>query len=413
MRILLINHYAGSPGMGMEFRPYYLARRWTAMGHRVLIVSAGYSHLRRHNPRPLRPYARRTVEGVDYLFVRTPPYRGNQIGRLKNVSAFLGGLAAAARPLVEQFAPSVVISSSTYPMDAFIARKIANNVGGIHLHEVHDLWPGSLMELYGYSAGHPAMVGLQIAEDYALSRADHVTSMLPGLGRYLAERGLEWQGFSCIPNGVEPDEPALPPPPAVVDTFWQARRQGRSTVLYLGGFGRANALEEFLQLAALRPEVLFVGVGEGPEKQALQLCAVARGISNLLLLPGVAHSRVYATLCLADVLYIGARPLKIYGYGVGMNKLYEYMASGRPVLSALGVADDPISLSGCGRCVPAGQPRVAARALDGLLALTPAERMELGKRGMDYVAAHHTYPVLAARYIKLMEDVAGEKKVVL
>jgi hypothetical protein len=39
--------------------------------------------------------------------------------------------------------------------------------------------------------------------------------------------------------------------------------------------------------------------------------------------------------------------------------------------------------------------------------------MELGKRGMDYVAAHHTYPVLAARYIKLMEDVAGEKKVVL
>lgn len=33
MNILIINHYAGSPEMGMEFRPYYFAKEWTAMGH--------------------------------------------------------------------------------------------------------------------------------------------------------------------------------------------------------------------------------------------------------------------------------------------------------------------------------------------------------------------------------------------
>ena len=31
MNILIINHYAGSPEMGMEFRPYYFARAWVTM----------------------------------------------------------------------------------------------------------------------------------------------------------------------------------------------------------------------------------------------------------------------------------------------------------------------------------------------------------------------------------------------
>ena len=50
MNILLINHYAGSPEMGMEFRPYYFARKWVEQGHEVSVLAADYSHLRRVNP---------------------------------------------------------------------------------------------------------------------------------------------------------------------------------------------------------------------------------------------------------------------------------------------------------------------------------------------------------------------------
>ena len=50
MNILLINHYAGSPEMGMEFRPYYFARKWVELGHEVSVLAADYSHLRRVNP---------------------------------------------------------------------------------------------------------------------------------------------------------------------------------------------------------------------------------------------------------------------------------------------------------------------------------------------------------------------------
>lgn len=51
MNILLLNHYAGSPEMGMEFRPYYFAREWMKMGHSVRIVAGDFSHLRIKNPK--------------------------------------------------------------------------------------------------------------------------------------------------------------------------------------------------------------------------------------------------------------------------------------------------------------------------------------------------------------------------
>ena len=39
MNLLLINHYAGTPELGMEYRPYYLAREWVRQGHQVHIVA--------------------------------------------------------------------------------------------------------------------------------------------------------------------------------------------------------------------------------------------------------------------------------------------------------------------------------------------------------------------------------------
>lgn len=409
MRILLINHYAGSPDMGMEFRPYYLARHWQRMGHKVMIVAAGFSHLRQKNPKLLRGYERGRVEGVDYLFIKTPPYSSNGYDRLINMGAFLSGVMNAAAPLSDNFAPDVVLSSSTYPFDAYPARMIAQRAGGIHIHEVHDLWPMTLIDLYGFSPLNPAMVSMQTAEDFALSKADKVVSMLPGVGMYMQERGLDSSRFICVPNGVEADEPVSPPPNEIVDAIWHMRTRYRYNVLYLGGFAVANGVDDFIRLAAFRPEVLFIAVGGGSQKDELIGKAAQSGISNVLFFPPVPHEKVYATLCLADVLYIGAKKSKLYRYGVGMNKFFEYMASGRPVLSAVEATNDPVREAGCGLSVPAQDAKAAAVALDKLLALDNSGRNEMGRRGIEYAAKHHNYSVLAKKYIKIMEDVSCEK----
>jgi len=50
MNIVYIEHYAGTPALGMEFRPYYLAREWVRAGHRVQMLAASYSHVRARQP---------------------------------------------------------------------------------------------------------------------------------------------------------------------------------------------------------------------------------------------------------------------------------------------------------------------------------------------------------------------------
>ena len=67
MNILYINHYAGSPVLGMEFRPYYFAREWTKMGHHVTVIAGDYSHLRIKNPDVKKDFQKETIDGGEIM----------------------------------------------------------------------------------------------------------------------------------------------------------------------------------------------------------------------------------------------------------------------------------------------------------------------------------------------------------
>ncbi len=188
LRILLVNHYAGSLRHGMEFRPYYLAREWLKLGHEVLIVAASQSHLRNVAPRCDGGSARERIDGIDYLWLRTPAYRGNGVGRVLNIAVFCLRLAMHARRLARVFRPDVVIASSTYPMDIWPARRIARAARAKLVHEIHDLWPLSPVELGGMSPRHPFIRVCQAAEDAACRDADVVVSMLPCVREHLRDR---------------------------------------------------------------------------------------------------------------------------------------------------------------------------------------------------------------------------------
>lgn len=405
MNILLINHYAGSPRHGMEFRPYYLAREWLRLGHQVRIVAADHSHLRQQAP-ALRgaPWLDETLAGIAYRWYATPAYRGNGVGRVRNMLAFVARLYRDSAALASSPRPDLVIASSTYPLDIWPARRIARLAGARLVHEIHDLWPLSPIELGGMSRYHPFIVLLQAAEDYACRHADSVISVLPKVASHLQSRGLDPTRLHIVPNGADPADWQTPPaalPGAVAALLYRLRQQGMAILGYAGSHGLSNALDQLLDAAMLMrgERCAFVLVGDGPAKAALQLRAQLAGLEHVYFLDPVGKAAIPALLQQFDIAFLGWHRHSLYRFGISPNKLLDYMMAARPVLHAVAAANDLVTETGCGISVAPATPLALADGARALLALEPSQRAAMGQRGRRHVLEQLTYPVLARRFL--------------
>ena len=124
MRILLINHYAGSVDMGMEFRPYYMAKEWIKSGYQVDIIAADFSHLRQKNPSVKRDWQEEVIDGVHYHWIKTIHYRKNGIKRAITIFEFVIKIWLKAKYIAREWKPDVIITSSTYPLDTYAGQRI-------------------------------------------------------------------------------------------------------------------------------------------------------------------------------------------------------------------------------------------------------------------------------------------------
>ena len=95
--------------------------------------------------------------------------------------------------------------------------------------------------------------------------------------------------------------------------------------------------------------------------------------------------------------------MPIYRFGIAPNKLMDYMMAGCPVLHSVDAGNDPVTEAGCGLTVPPGDAQAVANGLQELAALPAATRSAMGQRGRAFVLAHHTYPVLARRFLEAVK----------
>jgi glycosyltransferase involved in cell wall biosynthesis len=405
MRILYINHYAGSPNYGMEYRPYYLAREWVGAGHTVQIIGSSQSHIRSHQPQLAgKNRLDETIDNIQYTWLETPAYQGNGVGRVRNMGSFVSRLYLESKRLSAAFRPDVVIASSTYPMDIWPAHRIAKLAGAKLVFEVHDLWPLTPIELGGMSKRHPFIMLVQAAEDYAYRHADAVVSMLPKAQLYMESRGMAPHKLLVVPNGIDPSEWFLDGPllqGAASEVMHDLHARNHAVIGYTGTHGNSNALKTFLQGAKLMQseKVTFVLVGDGPDKAGLQRWAHIEELANVRFVDPIHKGQIPTLLQHFDIAYIGWRRQSLYRFGISPNKLMDYMMAARPVLHSVLAGNDPVSEARCGLTVAPEDPIATANGIRSLLSMNEEARKAMGQRGKDFVSKNRTYPVLAERFL--------------
>lgn len=406
MNILLINHYAGSDYHGMEFRPYYMAREWKEMGHNVTILGADFSHLRKNNPVIERDFQEEMVNGIRYVWVKTPKYQGNGVGRIKNISTFMWKLRTNYKMIADKYKPDAVIASSTYPLDIYPAYRIANRCNAKLCFEIHDLWPLSPMEIGGFSKNNPAIVILQRAEDFAFKNSDVIVSILPDADKHIKERGFSTDKFVYVPNGIiVNDEKKNPLKEKTIERLEQLKKEGYFLVGYTGNHSPANVLDTLIDAGkeTTDKKIKYVLVGKGNVKNELIEYAKANNVSNVEFLDPVLKDNMDNVLQLLDICFISLKKQNLFNYGVSPNKLFDYMMAARPVIYAVEASNDPVKDCGCGISVPAENPKAVVEAVMKIKKLSDEEKVEMGKRGREYVLENHMYHPLAERFLNAIK----------
>ena len=408
MQILLINHYAGSPYHGMEYRPYFFGREWVKQGYSVNVVASSFSHLRINQPVVQESYKTELIDGITYVWLKSPSYNGNGLSRVLNIFSFIYLLIKYSNRLIKEKFPQIVIASSTYPLDIFPAYLIAKKTKAKLVYEVHDLWPLTLTEVGGFSKYHPFIVLLQVAENFAYKNADKVVSMLPKAIDHMTGKGLRAEKFEDVPNAVDLiswKKQNIPGLEHHANSINKVRENSQFIIGYFGTMGVSNALDNIIESAYLLKEypVTFIFVGKGSEKPKLEQMVLEGELSNIIFLPPVPKSSIPSLLSCVDALIIGWKKSPMYRYGISPNKLLDYMMSGKPIIHAIQAANDPVFESGCGISVPPENPALIAEAIMQLYRLTPDKREEMGSRGRQFVIDHHDVSKLATYMVEKIQ----------
>lgn len=402
MNILIINHYAGSPQIGMEFRPYYFAREWIKMGHRVYIIAASYSHLRTINPIVKHDFETEIIDGIKYNWIKTICYKGNGIKRAITMFQFVSKLYLHTSQIAKEFKPDVVIASSTYPIDTYAAQRIAKKANARLVHEIHDMWPITPMEIGKISKYHPFSIFLQHAENSFCKNSDVVVSLLPDSKTYLIQHGLTPDKFVHISNGIVIDDwnNAQRLPEEHERILRELKNKNKFIICFFGSHTKSYALNYLIEAIhkVNDSKVAGVFVGDGTQKTELLEIAKKYDDNKIVFFSPIPKQSIPTLLEKVDAIYIGAIRSKIFQFGICMNKLFDSMMSGKPILYAVEAPNNYIDEYQCGITVEAENVEALTIAIKKMICMSKEELKIMGCNGKRAIIDHFDYTVLAKKF---------------
>jgi len=413
-RVWIVNHYASAPDRPAGSRHFDLARNLSARGHRVTVFAAGFNHETGREERLTRGrlYRSERFGGVEFVWLRTLPYRGNTWRRRLNMLSFLAAFLVVQ---TRWRRPDVIVGSTVHPFAAYGGWLVARLRGARFVFEIRDLWPQTLVDLGAMRVGSPGERLLRYLEAFLVRQASVVITLLPGMRDYVAERRLPRDHVVYIPNGVDlaafdaQREAGAGAPGTVRRGLEEIRRlseEGRFVIGYVGAFGRVNRLDIVVRAAAIADQqapgrVGVVLIGDGPERANLE--RLAEAVRAVAIGPAIPKRFVPAILRALGGTVVHTTATPVYRYGISFNKLFEYMAAERPVVFACGSAYDPVAATGAGITVPPDDPEGLARAFLELAGATAQARAAMGAAGRAYVAREHSIEHLAETFAMVVE----------
>ncbi len=407
MHILIIHQAFASINEPGGTRHYELAQYLSARGHRVTVIASPVSYLTgEKTPSQPPPFSENMGEGQIEI-LRASVYSAHHKSFLHRVLAFFSFMLSSFWIGLGVKNVDVVWGTSPPISQGVTAWILARLKSAEFLFEVRDLWPQFAIAV-GVLKNYWLIRAMEWLERRLYRAAERVMVNSPGYVEHVKSRGAK--RVELIPNGADPSmfDPA--------DDGAEFRRahhlDEKFVAMYAGAHGMSNDLEVVLEAARQledAPEVEIVFVGDGKEKAALMARAAAMSLHNVTFLPSVPKSGMAEALAASDACIAILKPLEDYKRTYP-NKVFDYMAAGRPVALAIdGVIREVVEAADCGLFAAPGNPSALADALRQL-ASDRARSRAMGLHGRTYLEEHFSRETMAENLLKMLEAMTAERK---
>jgi colanic acid biosynthesis glycosyl transferase WcaI len=415
VKILYVSQYF-PPEMGAPAaRAAELARHWSNAGHEVSVLTGFPNHPTGVVPEEWRVRLRRLVyhEKAGCVNVyRTwlwplPNRKAHE--RIRNYVSFF--VSAAIRGLFLP-QPDIIIGTSPQLLVALAAWWLGFARGVPFVFEVRDLWPESLTAVGVGNEDSLLHHALAAIARFLYKRSDRIVVVTPAFKDHLIHRWhVPEEKISIVENGVETD--LFTPQPQA--TNLEQRRilgvEDKFLVCYIGTLGMAHGLETLLDAASElkreNPDVMFVLIGEGAEKERIKSLAQSKGLENLRFLDQQPREKIPAFISASDACLVLLKKTDVFKTVIP-TKLLEFMSCARPVILGVdGQARQIVEESGSGIVI---EPENSSALTDAIqqLATNPGLGVELGQKGREYIVTNFSRRMTAEKYLPVLRSMVGK-----
>ena len=405
---LLLHQAFASKDQPGGTRHFELGQRLVAEGQQFTVVASDVSYTTGERSGSGKFVTETCEDGIRVLRVYT--YAALKKSYVKRVASFVGFMFSSFIVGMRVPKPDVVMGTTPPIFQAVSAWLIAALRRRPFLLEIRDLWPEFAIDIG--LLRNPVLIALaRWLENFLYSHADHLLVNSPAYRDYLIAKGVSSSKVRFIPNGVDPA--MFFPDERARDIRQKYKIDDRFVVTYAGAMGMANDLDVLLQAAAglrNRQDIHILLVGDGKERNRLERLAGEWNLCNVTFAGSFPKSEMGRVLAASDACLAILRNIKMFTTTFP-NKVFDYMAAGRPTLLAIdGVIRKVVEDADGGTFVEPGNAAELVRAIESM-ADDPARARQMGQDARAWVVQHYCRDQQAKELQEFISMIASQKNV--
>lgn len=412
--VWVFHHYATPPTMNGFTRSYNFAINMNNENYKTTVFAASYLHFSDINLiSDKTPYVEEDHSEVSFVFVNTPSSAKNTLARIINMTAYYKNLFSVAKKYSDKYGkPDVIIASSPHPLAMVAGIKIAKKLNVPCICEIRDLWPEAIFA-FGKTKETSILGKLLIAgEHWIYKRADGLVFLKEGDTDYLKDRNwtteqggdIDLNKCHYINNGV--DIAAFNRQIEKYVLQDEDLVSGKFNVVYTGAIRPINNVGNILDAARLLKEnanIQFLIYGDGNQLDSLKKRVNEEGLTNVKMKGYVDKKYIPYVLSNSSVNILNYSQTKYnWSRGNSSNKFFEYMASGKPIISTVQMGYSPLEKYNCGLSLTRDTPKDLANIIMQIYNMPNETYCEMSKNAKDG-AEDFDYKVLTRKLIAVME----------